>query len=91
MVFELRRRAGLPSIAAERQSHYVKEFIFLCRVLIERKKLQLEAPLLQTSSDGDSFKAVSLNPKEQEQQLELNELRLPLLLQRDDLGVFRDR
>ncbi|KAL8453233.1 hypothetical protein Emag_001965 [Eimeria magna] len=34
--------AGLPFIPPERQSHYVREFLFVCRVLLERQRLAMQ-------------------------------------------------
>lgn len=87
--------AGLPLIPPERQSHYVREFLFVCRVLLERQRLAAQGggggPVktlppgppesLGGSAKGEGETAVVLNA----------ELRIPILQLRDSLGLFRDR
>lgn len=90
-------RAGLPFIPAERQSHYVREFLFVCRVLLERQRLAMQearsgvrvipggAPGASVASSGppqgDTNAFVALE----------TELRVPILQLRDSMGLFRDR
>lgn len=88
--------AGLPSIPPERQSHYIREFLFVCRVLLERQRLAAQdkatkSPSLTGEATGPSEvlsdgSGSSLHYVDLEQ-----ELRVPILQLRDPLGLFRDR
>lgn len=88
--------AGLPLIPPERQSHYIREFLFVCRVLLERQRLAAQekatkSPSLIAESTGPSEvfsdgSGSSLHCVALEQ-----ELRVPILQLRDPLGLLRDR
>ncbi|KAL8426542.1 hypothetical protein Efla_006607 [Eimeria flavescens] len=89
--------AGLPFIPPERQSHYVREFLFVCRVLLERQRLALKArgnaetEALANEPTGHAGSRGQQNEKEEDGFVALHaELRVPVLQLRDSLGLFRD-
>ncbi|OEH80368.1 hypothetical protein cyc_05172 [Cyclospora cayetanensis] len=84
-------RAGLALIPPERQSHYVREFLFVCRVLLERQRLAasekvvaarafLDRPSEKFAQGEDFTSAITLD----------TELRVPILQLRDTLGLLRN-
>ncbi|KAL8433471.1 hypothetical protein ACSSS7_003861 [Eimeria intestinalis] len=90
--------AGLPFIPPERQSHYVREFLFVCRVLLERQRLAIQArgaPGPKALAEGAPKTGIEgASPSSQKEEscfVALNsELRVPVLQLRDSLGLFRD-
>ncbi|KAL8270941.1 hypothetical protein Esti_005153 [Eimeria stiedai] len=90
--------AGLPFIPPERQSHYVREFLFVCRVLLERQRLAMQGPggattkaLAERPPNTGSAGALPASQKEDSCFVALNaELRVPVIQLRDSLGLFKD-
>ena len=83
---------GLPRIPPERQSHYVREFLFVCRVLLERKRLAAQEKVLPVGAGGPPGAPEGCQQSGTHPGVLLEtELRVPILQLRDSLGLFRDR